>query len=95
MERIHSDLEEKDFEVPSSVEILGQSCFAGCTSLAKVVLNPGLQSIEQNVFNSNSPSLRLIFNGTKAQWNAITKADNWTASSGATAVECTDGTIIL
>lgn len=82
-------------EVPSSVEILGDSCFAGCTSLAKVVLNPGLQSIESNVFNNNSPSLRLIFNGTKAQWNAITKADGWTASSGATAVECTDGTIIL
>ena len=82
-------------EVPSSVKSLGQSCFAGCTSLAKVVLNPGLQSIESNVFNNNSPSLGLIFNGTKAQWNAITKADNWTTSSGATAVECTDGTIIL
>lgn len=82
-------------EVPSSVEILGGSCFSGCTSLAKVVLNPGLQSIEGNVFNNNSPSLGLIFNGTKAQWNAITKSDNWTTSSGATAVECTDGTIIL
>lgn len=38
--------------IPASVKSIGDSAFRGCTSLATVTLSEGLETIEQNVFNS-------------------------------------------
>ena len=33
----------------------------------------------------------IIYNGTKAEWQKITKGDEWTWSTGDITVHCTDG----
>ncbi len=33
------------------------------------------------------------FNGTKEQWNAIIKSDDWNYNTGNYTVTCTDGTL--
>ena len=39
-------------------------------------------------------SLKSInYNGTKAQWNAISKGSNWNYSTGNYIIYCTDGNI--
>ena len=39
-------------------------------------------------------NLKIInFEGTKAEWNAISKGDNWNVGCGTITVYCTNGTV--
>jgi hypothetical protein len=35
----------------------------------------------------------IFYGGTQAQWNALTKGDNWDSNTGAYTIHCTDGDI--
>lgn len=85
----------EEIEIPASVEIIGDRVFNGCKNLSIVTLNNGLKTLGPNIF-ANCTSLSFItFKGTKAQWNAITKDEEWYGTTTLKQVNCTDGTITL
>lgn len=63
--------------IPDSVEKIGSSAFAYC-ELTKVTLGKGLKEIKWNLFQDYQNHLEVIcFRGTRAEWNAIKKDDDW------------------
>ena len=52
-----------------------------------------MRTIYWDAFYDCSSLTSLIFEGTKAEWNAITKYSDWNGNTGAYIVHCTDGDI--
>ena len=52
-------------------------------------------SIEYSAFYYCSSLTSITFQGTVAEWNAITKGSDWNKSIPATSVVCSDGSVFL
>ncbi len=50
-----------------------------------------MTSIEDYAFSGCSGLTSITFNGTKAQWNAVSKGIDWDYGTGKYTVTCTDG----
>ena len=81
--------------LPTSVDTIIAGTFRNCTSLASVNLPSSIESIESQAFDGCSGLNTIAYDGTMAEWNAITKASNWHNGVPATVVHCTDGDITL
>ena len=79
--------------IPNGVTIIQNSTFFGCSSLTSITLPKSLRAIYWNAFYNCSSLTSIIFEGTKAEWNAITKYSDWNGNTGAYSVHCTDGDI--
>lgn len=79
--------------IPDSVTSIGDRAFAGCEGLASVVIGNGVTSIVEGAFWGCIGLTSIMFNGTKAQWNAISKDDFWNYNTGNYTIHCTDGDI--
>ena len=66
--------------------------FYNCTGLTSVTIPDSVTSIGENAFYNCSSLTSIKFNGTIAQWNAVSKGTNWKINVPATQVICTDGT---
>lgn len=76
-----------------NVEFLGQKLFEGCTALTTISLPASIAKIPTDLL-SYSPNFKQInYSGTKNQWNAIEKSDNWLENAPHFTVICTDGKI--
>lgn len=60
-----------------SVTSIGDWAFNGCSGLTSVTIGNGVTSIGSYAFEVCSKLKRIDFNGTKAQWKAIEKGNNW------------------
>lgn len=69
--------------------------FKGCTGLTSVTIGNGVTSIRSDAFFECTGLTSITFNGTIAQWNAISKGTFWKASVPATEVVCTDGKVAI
>lgn len=69
--------------------------FYGCSSLTSIEIPSSVTSIGYSAFNGCTALTDIKFNGTKSQWNAITKQTNWKYGVPATTVTCSDGTVTL
>lgn len=68
--------------------------FRDCSSITHIVIyNRWLNSIGERAFYNCSHLTSIVFKGTKAQWNAITKGSSWDALTGKYTIYCTDGNI--
>lgn len=85
----------KSITIPNSVTSIGSSAFYNCDSLISVTIGNSVTSIGSHAFCYCSLLTSLKFNGTKAQWNGISKGYSWNYNSAITQVVCTDGTINL
>ena len=91
----------KNVIIPDSVTFIDTGAFGSCEQLESITIPSSVTSIGEYafrpyVFSKSIPSI--TFEGTIAQWNAITKADNWkgtTTTSYISKVICTDGEIAL
>ncbi len=82
--------------IPSdgSVTSIGNHAFDGCTGLTSVTIPNSVTSIGNYAFYGCSGLTSINFEGTKEQWNAITKGDNWNNGVATDCtITCSDGTI--
>ena len=81
------------YTIPSSVTQITNNAFLGCYNLTNITIPEGVTSIEAYAFRSCGNLTSIIFNGTKEQWNAISKGTNWNGNTGSYTIYCTDGNI--
>ena len=80
--------------IPDSVTSIGSSAFSGCSSLTSITIPDSVTSIGGYAFQGCRRLKSITFNGTIAQWNAISKGNNWKKSVPSVCkVICTDGKI--
>ena len=85
----------KSITIPDRVTIIGYDAFRDCTGLTSVTIGNGVTSIGHYAFLDCSSLTRIIFKGTIAQWNAISKGSCWNNNVPAKQVICTDGTVSI
>lgn len=81
--------------LPNNIISLDYGAFWNCSNLRTINIPNTIQNISSRVF-SNCPNLRYInYNGTMAEWDAITKSLEWDGGnwSGNYTIYCTDGNI--
>ena len=78
--------------IPNSVTTIGEYTFYNCTSLSSVTIPNNVTTIGKYTFYNCTSLSNINFNGTIAQWKAITKGTGWnTYVPSTTKVTCTDG----
>ena len=82
--------------IGNGVKSIGNSAFYGCSGLTSITIPDSVTSIGNSAFSCCSSLTSINFEGTKEQWNAITKGKDWNSSVSSTCqIVCTDGTISL
>lgn len=79
--------------IPESVTSIGDYAFKSCYSLTSIILPESVISIGDYAFSYCSSLTRIIFNGIKAQWQAIEKGPCWNSYTNDYKIYCTDGTL--
>lgn len=79
--------------IPDSVTSIGNSTFSGCSGLTSIVIPDSVTSIGSSAFSGCTGLKSINFEGTKAQWNLVSKGNGWNTSTGSYTIYCTDGTI--
>lgn len=86
----------KTSAIPSdgTVTSIGNSAFCYCSDLTSITIPDSVTNIGYGAFQNCSGLTNINFEGTKEQWNAITKGNKWNdgVAAGCT-VTCSDGTI--
>ena len=78
--------------IPNNITSIGDTAFAGCYELTSIVIPNSVTSIGDGAFYYCSSLTSITFEGTIAQWNAVSKGIDWNNYAGDFTVYCTDGT---
>ena len=80
--------------IGDNVTTIPSCAFSGCVGLTSVTIPDSVTSIGAYAFSRCSGLTSINFEGTKEQWNAITKGDNWNDGVATDCtITCSDGTI--
>lgn len=77
----------------SSVVSVGKEAFKNCNAVINLTIPATVTSIGDKAFYGCSSLTTIIFNGTKAQWNAVSKGTDWNYGTGSYKVRCLDGDV--
>ena len=73
---------------------IGRWLFDGCSALSKITIQSSVTSIDGGAFWDCKALSVINFNGTKEQWDAVDKFDNWDKGAGAyTVIFAEDATL--
>ena len=81
--------------VEEGILYIYRNSFTFCSGLTKLTLPSTIKSIGLEAFAGCSSLTEIVFNGTKSQWEAIEKDENWAPTSEKCIVRCHDGEIKL
>ena len=79
--------------IGNGVTSIGSSAFRDCTSLTSITIPDSVTSLGWDAFEDCTSLTSIVFNGTKAQWNAISKSSLWDYNTGNYTIYCTNGYI--
>lgn len=79
--------------LPETVAQIDRYAFIMCKELRTVTMYPSVETIGKRAFDGCPKIEKIIFKGTKEQWDAIEKGDRWIDKNANYIVQCTDGTI--
>lgn len=79
--------------IGNSVTNIGTGAFSGCTGLTSVTIPDSVTYIGDSVFYSCTSLTSINFNGTTAQWDAVSTGSNLVKNAGTSQVNCTDGIV--
>lgn len=82
------------FTFNNSISSIGGKAFYECKSLTNVTISSSVTQIGESAFRGCSELISITFNGTKAQWIAVSKDNYWNLYVPSTCiVHCTDGVL--
>ena len=81
--------------IPDKVTLVRERAFLNCTNLKSVVIGKSVVRLEVYAFGNCCNLNNITFNGTKSEWEAITKEAYWNANSNINTITCEDGIITL
>ena len=79
--------------IPNGIVSIGESAFYKCSNLTNVTISDSITCIDYCAFSGCTGLTEINFKGTKAQWNAVDKGENWDFSTPQYTIYCTDGNI--
>ena len=79
--------------IGNGVTSIGKWAFENCRGLTSVTIGNKVTDIGEDAFSFCTELTNIKFNGTIAQWNAISKGEYWDYHVPATEIVCKDGTI--
>ncbi len=82
-----------EITIPDSVTRIGEYAFWYCTSLTSITIPDSVTSIGYYAFYNCRSLASITFEGTMAQWKAISKSSSWIYNVPANKVVCSDGTL--
>ena len=89
------------FYIPSSLKSVTvtdgnilRGAFEACSGLTTITLGTGVKSIESFAFYRCSGLTSITYQGTKRQWNAISREPYWNDNT-CSSIHCTDGDIAM
>ncbi|MGM9644362.1 MAG: leucine-rich repeat domain-containing protein, partial [Eubacteriales bacterium] len=89
--------------IPDSVTSIGNYAFEDCYGLTSVTIGNGIKNIGSRAIGCIGvdidgdavvdiiPLSDIYFNGTKAEWQSISKESDWDSNTGDYTIHCTDG----
>lgn len=80
-------------KIQGNVTALGENALNEQGALTSVIIPTSVTSIGASAFSWCVSLTSIVYNGTKEQWKAITKGDNWDDGTPDYIITCTDGTI--
>ena len=84
-----------DIIIPDEVTSIGYQAFLGCDKLTSITIPSSVISISSEVFSYCKKLKEITYEGTKSDWEKITKPNNWYDNSSISTIHCTDGYINL
>ncbi len=86
----------KNITLPEGLKTISHDAFYMCYYLESITLPDSLTTINSYAFQECSRLTSITFEGTKAQWNAISLGEDWNSfCPNEITVTCTDGTITI
>ena len=76
-----------------SVTIIGSRAFSVCIDLLSVIIPDSVISIGDYAFSFCNGLTSIDYQGTMAQWRAISKGNGWAQNTGNFTITCTDGVL--
>ncbi len=83
----------KSVTLPSGVKSIGFGAFSRCGRLTSIEIPDSVTKIGDDAFYGCGSLKSIVFKGTKAKWNSISKGHGWNFVTGSYTVECDDGNI--
>ena len=82
--------------------VIGSYMFVRCTALQSLTISANCNSFGSNILTYCESLTAITYEGTKAQWNAITKPNEWLSSNSSTHyhngylqwINCVDGSLV-
>lgn len=83
----------KSIDIPDGIESIEAYTFYGCTALASITIPASVTYINGNAFKDCPALTDIKFEGTKAQWEGVSKIVGWDQVTSNYTITCTDGTM--